>query len=283
MQDSQEQSQNQKSNINWYPGHMHKARGELKKVAPQVDLVIELLDARIPNASRNPYLPKEIKAKPHIFLLTKIDLADAQLTKQWQEHLRNMPNCLDAFAINNKDTKTLTPVQKKLEQIASGKKLKKVTALVIGVPNLGKSSFINNLAGRKVAKTANQPGVTRGQNFIKINNHINLLDTPGILWGKFDTEQTAELLAINSIIKETRFEDIDVALSAIEILKRQQTWLLEKMQLDAQNSEIEILEDFARKNGCLIKGGDLNLDKAALILLNNLRTAKYGGITWESP
>lgn len=269
-----------KTAINWYPGHMHKGREELKKVAKRVDIVLELLDARIPKSSRNKFFPEVIKSKPKIILLTKSDLADPSATDNWAKYLKT-PDVLQVFAINNKDTKSLKPLQNFLQTYASSQPLKKITALVIGVPNLGKSSLINNLAGRKVAQTANEPGVTRGQNFIKLNDFVSILDTPGILWGKISDETAGELLAINSVIKASRFDDVEICLTAIDLLKQNYPEKLMALKLNLENSSVQNLEEFARGASCMRKGGEVDLQKAALIFLNNLRNAKYGGISWE--
>lgn len=268
------------SGINWYPGHMHKGREELKKVAKRVDFVLELLDARIPLSSRNIFFPEVIKSKPRVVLLTKSDLADPSATKNWQLALKEA-GILAVFAINNKNTTSLKPLEDFLQKLAIGAPLKKITLLVVGVPNLGKSSLINNLAGRKVAQTANEPGVTRGQNFIKINNFISILDTPGILWGKIETQLKGELLAINSVIKAARFDNIEICLSAIELLKQNYPEKLMALKMDLTADEVQNLEEFARNNSCLRKGGQLDLDKAALMFLNNIRNGNYGAISWE--
>lgn len=275
-----DKEQAKQSSINWYPGHMHKGREELKKVAKRVDIVLELLDARIPISSRNRFFPEVIKNKPKLILLTKSDLADISATENWRKELKNS-EVLEVLAINNKDLKSLKPLQNFLQDYAQKQPLKKITALVVGVPNLGKSSLINNLAGRKVAQTANEPGVTRGQNFIKINDFVSILDTPGILWGKIEDELTGELLAINSVIKSSRFDNIEICLSAIEMFKKNYPKKALALNLNLDTSSLENLEEFARKNAAVRKGGELDLEKAALLFLNNLRNAKFGAISWE--
>ena len=272
--------------INWYPGHMHKAQKEIKKRLPEVDMFIEVLDARIPYSSENPMLASIRGDKPCIKILNKTDLADEDKTKDWQHYLEQ-----------NKNTKTLAlnlNQPNKSEQIFSlckklvpnkGTKISPITCLITGIPNVGKSTLINTLAGRTIAKTGNEPAVTQTQQRIDLGNNIILFDTPGLLWPKVENEDSGYRLAVTGAIKDTAIEYDDIAYYAAEfLLKEHPEALMERFSLDEKpRDETALLEVIGRKRGALVNGGRINLNKTAAIFIHELRTGTLGHITLETP
>jgi len=272
--------------INWYPGHMHKASKEMKKIVPQVDLIIEVLDARIPFSSENPMLAEIRGDKPCIKVLSKSDLADPELTKQWQDYLEQ-----------EKDVKTIALTTEQPEHIrdlldlcrkmvpAKASSVKNIQAMIMGIPNVGKSTLINHLAGRQIAKTGNEPAVTKMQQRIKLDQGIVLLDTPGVLWPKLENRHGGYRLAITGAIKETAISNDDIALYAVDYFRRAYPELLiERYQLDQlPQDELSLLEMIGAKRGCLRAGGMVDLERAAKILLTEFRSSTIGRITLETP
>ena len=272
--------------INWYPGHMHKAQKEIKKRLPEVDMFIEVLDARIPYSSENPMLASIRGDKPCIKILNKTDLADEHKTKDWQLYLEQ-----------NKNTKTLAlnlNQPNKSEQIFSlcqklvpnkGSKISPITCLITGIPNVGKSTLINTLAGRTIAKTGNEPAVTQTQQRIDLGNNIILFDTPGLLWPKVENEDSGYRLAVTGAIKDTAIDYDDIAYYAAEfLLKEHPDALMERFSLDEKpRDETALLEAIGRKRGALVNGGRINLNKTAAIFIHEFRTGSLGNITLETP
>ncbi|AQS36544.1 ribosome biogenesis GTP-binding protein YlqF [Shewanella psychrophila] len=272
--------------IQWYPGHMHKARKEIEEVMPQVDLVIEVLDARIPYSSENPVVSTLRGDKPCIKLLNKSDLADPEVTQRWIEYLEREQG-VKAMAIT-----TLKAAQvKKIPDLCrkfvpSRDKLEKdIRTMIMGIPNVGKSTIINTLAGRMIAKTGNEPAVTKVQQRINLRNGIVLSDTPGILWPKVDNEKSSYRLAITGAIKDTAMEYEDVAMFAAEyFLKAYPEAIAERYKLKAlPDTDIELLEAIGRKRGALRPGGRIDLHKVSELVLHEFRSGKMGQLSLETP
>ena len=272
--------------IQWYPGHMHKASKEIKEILPQVDLIIEILDARIPFSSENPMLGTLRGDKPCIKVLSKSDLADPELTVQWQAYLEREQGVKTlALTIDQPEKMRQLPdlCHKLLKTSEHNPKL--VHALIMGIPNVGKSTLINTLAGRTIAKTGNEPAVTKAQQRINIGRNIVLLDTPGILWPNLENKNTGYRLAVTGAIKDTAIKHDDVACFAAEYLLSRYPQLLQtRYQLESlPERDYEFLEAIGRKRGCLRSGGHVDGDKAAKILLSELRAGTLGCVTLETP
>ncbi len=272
--------------VHWYPGHMHKAQKEIKEVLPQIDLLIEVLDARIPYSSENPAIAELRGDKPCIKVLSKTDLADPEATAVWQEYLERQRG-VKTFA-----TTTDQPAKMKLiidlcrkmlpERDAS---VKSINTMIVGIPNVGKSTLINILAGRIIAKTGNEAAVTKNQQRINIGNGITLLDTPGILWPKLENPNSGYRLAASGAIKDTAMEYDDVGFYVADyLIKAYPDLLKERFELQSiPDTEIEFLELAAARRGALMAGGRVNLHKICEVLINELRSGKLGRITLETP
>jgi len=272
--------------INWYPGHMHKASKEMRKILPEVDLIIEILDARIPFSSENPMLAQIRGDKPCIKVLSKSDLADPVLTKIWQDYLEQQKNVktLALSAENPERMRDLLALCRKMVP-AKVNSVKDLQAMIMGIPNVGKSTLINILAGRHIAKTGNEPAVTKGQQRIKIGEGIVLLDTPGMLWPNLENRHGGYRLAVTGAIKETAVENDDIAMYAAGYFRSAYPDLLkQRYQLDElPEDELPLLEMIGTKRGCLRAGGRVDLERAAKILLTEFRDATIGRITLETP
>jgi len=272
--------------IQWFPGHMHKASNEIREKLPEMDLLIEVLDARIPGSSENPMIDAIRKDKPTIKIFNKSDLADPKLTEEWQ-----------AYYERDKGIKTLCVTRDQPEKIKhisslcqkmisiSDARVKEVHAMIVGIPNVGKSTIINTLTGRTIAKTGNEAAVTRYQQRIKINDNVVLFDTPGLLWGNINNEHSGYRLAITGAIKDTAFDSDDAAFYLAEtLIKNYPELLVKRYELDsAPQTEIELIETIGRQRGCLRAGGQIELDKACKILINEYRLGMLGPITLEKP
>ena len=272
--------------VHWYPGHMHKAQKEIKDVLPQVDLIIEVLDARIPYSSENPAIAKLRGDKPCIKVLSKTDLADPILTEQWQRHLeleRSVKTFASTTTEPNKIKQLLALARKMLpERDAS---VKAINTMIVGIPNVGKSTLINILADRIIAKTGNEAAVTKNQQRINLGNGISLLDTPGILWPKVENPNSGYRLAATGAIKDTAMEYDDVGFYAADyLIKAYPELLQDRYKLKhIPSTEIEFLELAAAKRGALMAGGRVNLHKICEVLINELRAGQLGRITLETP
>ncbi|WP_282167509.1 ribosome biogenesis GTPase YlqF [Shewanella japonica] len=272
--------------IQWYPGHMHKARKEIEEAMPQVDLVIEVLDARIPYSSENPMVSTLRGDKPCIKLLNKSDLADPEVTARWIEYLEQEQG-VKATAITTLQpgqVKSIPDICRKLVP-ARDKVEKDIRTMIMGIPNVGKSTIINTLAGRTIAKTGNEPAVTKRQQRINLKNGIVLSDTPGILWPKVDNESSSYRLAVTGAIKDTAMEYEDVAMFAAEyFLQAYPKAICERYKLaELPETDIELLEAIGRKRGALRPGGRIDLHKASELLLHEFRSGKTGLLTLETP
>ena len=272
--------------IHWYPGHMHKANKAIKEALPNIDLIIEVLDARIPFSSQNPLLSQLRGDKPCIKILTKSDLADADLTRQWQSWLEKEQGVKTlALSIEQPERmRQLTSLCRKMITKPNGKH-KIINTMIMGIPNVGKSSLINILTGKVIAKTGNEPAVTKNQQRIKLADDIILFDTPGVLWPKIENQNSMYRLASSGAVKDTAFEYDDIAFFAAEyLLSAYPENLLQRYNLAAlPQNELELIEAIGRKRGCLKGGGRVDLDKASKILLTELRAGKIGRISLETP
>ncbi|WP_299494258.1 ribosome biogenesis GTPase YlqF [uncultured Shewanella sp.] len=272
--------------IQWYPGHMHKARKEIEEVMPQVDLVIEVLDARIPYSSENPMVQTLRGDRPCIKLLNKSDLADPEVTQAWIEYLEQEQG-VKAMAITTLQASQVKKIPDLCRKfVPSRDKLEKdIRTMIMGIPNVGKSTIINTLAGRTIAKTGNEPAVTKTQQRINLRNGIVLSDTPGILWPKVDNESSSYRLAVTGAIKDTAMEYEDVAMFAAEyFLEAYPKAISERYKLvTLPNTDIELLEAIGRKRGALRPGGRIDLHKVSELLLHEFRSGKIGLLSLETP
>ncbi|MCL1124181.1 ribosome biogenesis GTPase YlqF [Shewanella surugensis] len=272
--------------IQWYPGHMHKARKEIEEVMPQIDLVIEVLDARIPYSSENPMVQTLRGDRPCIKLLNKSDLADPETTQLWIEYLEQEQG-VKAMAITTLQASQVKKIPDLCRKfVPSRNKIEKdIRTMIMGIPNVGKSTIINTLAGRTIAKTGNEPAVTKTQQRINLRNGIVLSDTPGILWPKVDNESSSYRLAITGAIKDTAIEYEDVAMFAAEyFLKAYPNAISERYKLKSlPDTEIELLEAIGRKRGALRPGGRIDLHKVSELLLHEYRSGKIGLLSLETP
>ncbi|SPZ50393.1 Ribosome biogenesis GTPase A [Sarcina ventriculi] len=278
--------------INWFPGHMVKTKREIKENLKLVDAVIEIRDARIPNSSKNPDIDQLCKGKPRIILLNKCDLANEKITKEWKKSLENNEIVvLEVNALKNDGLKNIKPALLKLlkekHDRLKAKGLVKITTrvMVVGIPNVGKSTFINKMARNNIAKTGDRPGVTKSKQWIKTSIGIELLDTPGVLWPKFEDEQVGLNLAFTGAIKD---EIMDIEELAFNLVKKLEVdfkdELMTRYKLEHLSEEtIENLDNIARKRGCLISGGNIDYNRIAVILLDEFRGGKIGRISLERP
>ncbi|MEW6991304.1 ribosome biogenesis GTPase YlqF [Colwelliaceae bacterium 6441] len=272
--------------INWFPGHMHKAQKEIKEILPQIDVVIEVCDARLPFSSENPMITEIRGDKPLIKILNKSDLADANQTQIWLEYLEAQQNVKAiALTTNNPSiAKTIPSIIKKLvpNKDAEGKQ---INAVIMGIPNVGKSTLLNTLVGKAKAKVGNEPAVTKGQQRIRLEEGLYLYDTPGMLWPKIVNENSGYRLAITSAVKDTAFDHDDIACFAGEyLLEAYPERLQERYKFDTlPQREVELLEDIGRVRGCVKSGGLVDFHKASAILINEIRDKTLGPITFETP
>lgn len=272
--------------IQWFPGHMHKARKEIKKVMPKIDLIIEVLDARIPYSSENPLIAELRGDKPCIKLLNKADLADANITQLWIEHLQTARN-IKALAVTQEQPAKIKQTLKLCRQFFPDRNVsvKPIRVLIMGIPNVGKSTVINTLAGRFIAKVGDEPAITKRQQKIILDNGIELMDTPGFLWPKIHNVNSGYRLAITGAIKSTAMEYDDVALFAAGYFSEVYPALLKQRYKldDLPEGEMQVLESIAKKRGCLQAGGVINLHKVSEILLNEFRAKLMGAMSLETP
>ncbi len=272
--------------IQWFPGHMHKAQLQIKESLPKVDLFIELLDARIPFSSENPLLATLRGKKPCLKVLSKSDLADPALTSQWQAHLERQSGVRARAVSTTQPGKIarLTDVCHKMLPDRHGLG-RPIRTMIVGIPNVGKSTLINILAGRNIAKTGNEPAITKSQQQISIGKGIVLLDTPGVLWPNVENENSGYRLAATGAIKDTAMEYPDVAYFVAGFLLQHYPELLAaRYALDAiPVDQISLLDAIGMRRGCLAKGGVVDYDRTSRIFINDLRAGALGPITFETP
>ena len=272
--------------IQWYPGHMHKAGREIGKALPQVDLVIEVLDARIPFSSENPMLARLRGDKPCIKLLNKSDLADPQLTREWCSYLERL-QAVNTMALHRGDRRGIAELVGLCRRLAPRRNTDHgvIRTIIVGIPNVGKSTLINLLAGRRITRTGNEPAVTKSQQHIKLSSGISLLDTPGVLWPNVENKNSGYRLAVTGAIRETAMEYDHVALFAAGYLLANYGTNLQRRYGFEQlpHSEIELVEEVGRRRGCLRKGGEVDLQRAAKLFIAEIRSGALGRITLETP
>lgn len=272
--------------VHWFPGHMHKALKEMKEALSQVDILIEVLDARIPYSSENPEIAKLRGNKPCIKILNKSDLADPDMTARWQAHLE-ADRAVKTFTTSLDNTAKSKQIIELCRKTCAQKdaSIKTINAMIIGIPNVGKSTLINILADRVIAKTGNEPAVTKSQQRINLGSGIVLLDTPGVLWPKLANPNTGYRLAISGAVKDTAIEYDDIGFFAADYLIKAYPELMKaRFKLDElPDTELEFLEQAAAKRGALMAGGRVNLHKICELLIGEYRSGKIGRITLESP
>lgn len=272
--------------IQWYPGHMHKASKEMKEVLPRVDLIIEVLDARIPFSSQNPMLAELRGEKPCIKVLNKADLADPENIQRWQAYLEQAQS-VKTLAMNARQQDRIGELLRLCQTLAPGKasSVQQIQTMIMGIPNVGKSTLINSLAGRQIAKTGNEPAITRMQQRIKLEQGIVLHDTPGVLWPNLENPHSGYRLAITGAIKETAIDNDDIALYAVEyLMQAYPQQLQQRFELEALPATgLEVMEAIGARRGCLRGGGRVDLERTAKIILTEIRSGKLGHISWETP
>lgn len=279
-------------NIQWFPGHMAKARRQVETRLKQIDVVMELLDARLPLSSRNPMMNEILSGKPRLVLLNKVDLADERGNREWMEHFNSQG--VQAVLIDARSGKGVKQLPRLAAELMrdkwqalqqKGVQKKTVRCMIVGIPNVGKSSLINRLAGRSATKTGDRPGVTKAEQWIKVGKVMQLLDTPGILWPKFDDPVIGQRLAASGAIKEDILPVEEVALFAVNYLAgRYPESLRERYRLDELSGDgVHMLEQIGQKRGCITSGGVADLEKASDVLLQDLRSGKLGRVSLEFP
>ena len=276
-------------NYQWYPGHMTKAMRMMQEDIKLIDLVVEICDARIPVSSRNPDIDKLAEGKARLILLNKSDLSDKRENDKWKAYYESLGiTCLCIDSRNSKGFKDINGAvekacQKKIERDRRrGIKNRPMRALICGIPNVGKSTFINSFAKKACTKTGNKPGVTKGKQWIRLNKTLELLDTPGVLWPKFEDETVGFHLAMIGSINDEIIHEDELALDMINfMLGRYKDRLLEYYGLENTDDKLTILEGIAKKRGCLMKGGEFDLQKAAKLFIEDFRSGKLGSISIE--
>ena len=269
--------------IQWYPGHMHKATREIARSLSSIDVIIEILDARAPHSSSNPVIDRIVKEKPVIKLLNKSDLSDPYHTQKWQQYF-NKSEYQNSIAINAMTSESKNEIVNLISKLSERKEGKNTLTMVVGIPNVGKSSVINMLAGKKIARTGNEPAITKGQQKINLRNGIMLIDTPGILWPKIEDAESGLKLAALGSIRNTAVGYDEIAIYIIKFLmQKYPDYLKARYKIDLlSQDEHEIIELLAKKRGCLSKGGKIDLTKISEIIADDLRRGAYGQITFES-
>ena len=298
---SNEQDVN-KTNINWYPGHMAKTRKQIQEDLKLIDIVVELLDARIPRASQNPDIANITKGKKKLVVLNKCDLADEKENKEWIKFFENKG--IPAVLTDSNSGKGIEECIRKIEklmqeekenQIQKGRRGRKIRVMILGIPNVGKSSFINRMSKRTTAGVGNKPGVTKQKQWIRINDKVELLDTPGVLWPKFESEEVALNLAFTGSIKEEVVERVEIAYQLTKFLlynyrkmlcdryRLNNEWVEKILNQDQEeNSNIyEIMLEIGKKRGCIVSGGNVDEEKTSKIILDEFKNGKLGRITIE--
>jgi len=271
--------------IQWFPGHMHKARKEMARVLPDIDVVVEVLDARIPYSSENPMLAELRGSKPCLKVLAKADLADAELTTTWMSALTS--EHVHTVAVSTAESATILGLPKQLASLVENKprRIKPFVAMVVGIPNVGKSTLINVLAGRNIAKTGNEPAITKRQQPISLENNWVLRDTPGVLWPNVSNPDSGYRLAATGAIRDTAMDSSDVAVHLLDYLRLHYGEQLQQRFGDELplHESVETLDVIGRMRGCLSAGNLVDYDRAARVLLNELRSGQLGRITLETP
>ena len=279
-------------NIQWYPGHMTKTRRQIEADLKQVDAVCEIVDARIPISSRNPDIDSICGNKPRIMILNRMDLADPDATARWATYYRSQgkaavtTDCKSRKGINSFTPAVRQVLKEKLERDAARGMNRPLRVMVVGIPNVGKSTLINQISGRKGAKAENRPGVTRGKQWVTVEGGLLLLDTPGILWPKFEDPEVGMMLAYTGAVKEGVIDLEELACRLMELLhKYYPQTLLDRYKVEAEpgTKGWELLELAGRKRGYLVSGGEVNTERMAKVLVDEFRSGKLGKFTLEMP
>ena len=308
MRKNKKMDENTKSlpstSINWYPGHMAKTRRQIEADLKIIDIVIELLDSRIPISSQNPDIAKITAGKKKIIVLNKCDLSDEKQNQRWVSYFKKKG--IVAVLVDSNSGKGIENCIREIEKImeeqlqkqaVKGRTGRKIRAMILGIPNVGKSSFINRISKRTTAGVGNKPGVTKQKQWIRINEKIELLDTPGVLWPKFESEEVALNLSFTGTIKEDILQRTEIAYQLVKVLLENyrdhicerygisETYIEETLNQDQpENINIyEIMLEIGRKRGCMISGGNIDEEKTARIILDEFKNGKLGKITLESP
>ena len=278
--------------INWFPGHMAKALRDVKESLKKVDMVIETCDARIPYSSRNPELDKILGTKPRILVLNKSDLAEDALTRQWIQKFESQGIKTISLEGTNKATMKklkdtcLTLCADKIERaLNKGRLIRPIRAMVVGIPNTGKSTIINTMSGRKITATSDRPGVTRSSQWVRTDDHLELMDMPGVLWPKIEERDSQIRLAATGAIRDTLLDVVEVAYETMKLLMQYYPdRLMERYQIDSGASTgFETFETAAKKRGCILSGGRIDTERFAVLFLDEVRGGKLGKITLERP
>ncbi len=282
-------------NIQWFPGHMTKTKRQIQSSLKLVDAVAEIIDARIPVSSRNPDLHKLIQNKPRVILMNKCDMANQTATKMWIDFYAKQGitaiaiDCKSGRNFNKFPSAVNTVMKEKIERLkAKGMKNPMIRVMIVGIPNVGKSSFINKIAKQSKAKVEDRPGVTRGNQWFTVSNNLEMLDTPGVLWPKFDDQIVGEHLAFTGAVKDQVIDAELLAVRLLDFLRRLQPKdFIERFKLqdlDLENTDsYELLQMIGKKRGMLVSGGEIDTERAAIMLLDEFRAAKLGRITVEMP
>ena len=278
-------------NVQWYPGHMTKAKRQMQEDLKLIDLIIELVDARVPLSSRNPDIDQLGQNKSRLILLNKADLADERQNEAWKEYFQKRGfHVVKVDSRNGSGMKTIQNViqeacKEKIERDRRrGFKNRPIRAMVAGIPNVGKSTFINTFAGKACAKTGNRPGVTKGKQWIRLNKQVELLDTPGILWPKFEDQTVGLRLALIGSIKDEVLQTEELAAELIRFLAANYPGVLEnKYTITAAPDPYVMLGRIAESRHCLVRGNELDTEKAAMLLMDDFREGKLGRLTLEYP
>ena len=282
----------ERMNIQWYPGHMTKTRRQIEADLKQVDAVCEIVDARIPVSSRNPDIDAICGSKPRIIVLNRMDLADPAATKAWTSYFKSkgmavvVTDCKSRKGISDFTPAARIACKEKLERDAARGMNRPLRVMVVGIPNVGKSTLINQISGRKGAKAENRPGVTRGKQWVTVDPSLLLLDTPGILWPKFEDPNVGMMLAYTGAVKDGILDVEELACRLIELLHRRYPEALkERYKLEAEPGTPgwELLQLAGRKRGYLVSGGEINTERMAQVLVDEYRSGKLGRFTLEVP
>ncbi len=280
-------------NIQWFPGHMTKAIRMMEENLRLIDIVVELVDARLPISSRNPKVDELVGTKPHLIVLNKSDIADPEVTKLWEDYFSQKG--ISAVSVSSTSGKNFNFIFDKCKNLLKDKIQKEkekgivnraIKIMVCGVPNVGKSSFINKLSGKKSAITGDRPGVTKGKQWIRLKNNFELLDTPGILWPKFDDDEVGLRLAYTGAVKDEIIDVEELACHLLIFLRNEYPESLAQRYKMTETEGLEgyeLLEYLGRKRGFVVSGGEIDTERAAHILLDEFRGAKLGNISLERP
>ncbi len=279
-------------NIQWYPGHMTKTRRQIEADLKQVDAICEIVDARIPMSSRNPDIDSICGNKPRIVILNRMDLADPAATKGWVEYFKSKgiaavpTDCKSRKGIGDFQPAVRSVLQEKIQRNAARGMNRPVRVMIVGIPNVGKSTLINQISGRKGAKAENRPGVTRGKQWVTVDNGLLLLDTPGILWPKFEDPNVGMMLAYTGAVKDGIIDIEELACNLIRLLHLRYPKALKDrygIDVDEDIPGYELLELAGRKRGFLVSGGEINTERMAKVLVDEYRSGKLGRFTLEEP